>query len=158
VSEVPLSTGQARAVAIRLRLLEERLAAVRYLMEVDELGILYRRDRAAFGPDQRQAIDRLMAATRGEIAVLAELLDLQREEQDAVGTIVGTLAMSWQSLGDVRVAGLRGHGPVDPGLADLLDPPVERLMDLVLQMERVAAGDRRSSGRLSGEGRTARGV
>ncbi len=158
--EMRLSPNHERAVSIRLRVLEERLALVRYLMDVDEQGVLYRRDHAEFTPDQRTRIESLMATLHAEIAGLAEALRLRCEDQDAAGKIVGLLAMTWQSLGDIRARSLRGHGEVDPGLAERLDPAVERLMDLVLRLERAAArepgresSDQRGRRRPAGRGR-----
>lgn len=135
-----LNANQARAVAIRLRLLEERLALVRHLMDVNERGTLYRRDRAAFTPGQRARIEALMAEVQAEIASVTVSFGLPAEEQDAARRIVGLLAMTWQSLGDIRAGSLGAHGAVDPGLRQTLDPSVERLLELVLAMEKAASG------------------
>lgn len=137
-----LNQNQLRAVSIRLRLLEERLEAMTDLMERDARGVLFHRDRPRLTVEQRARIDSLVAQLRSEIALLAQTFDLPSEEQDAAGKIVGLLAMTWQSLGDIRSERLAGHGEVDPGLRATLDPSVDRLLALVLALEKEASGAR----------------
>ena len=52
-----LNRNQERAVAVRLRMLEERLAIIVRLMDEDERGRLYRRDRAPFSAEQRARME-----------------------------------------------------------------------------------------------------
>ncbi len=130
-----LNPGQERAVTIRLRLLEERLATVRRLMDEDAFGRLYRRDRAPFSAEQRVRMEALIDEIRAEIARVADTFHLQSEEQDAARRISGLLGITWEGLGDVRVERLGGLGDVDPVLHDLLDPSVDRLMQLVLELK-----------------------
>ena len=137
-----LNPNQLRAVSIRLRLLEERLATVRNLMDTEERGVLYHRNRPQFSVDQRGAMVSLLAEAHAEIALLAEAFHLPCEEQDSARKIVGLLAITWQNLGDIRAQGLAGHGDVDPGLHDTLDPSVERLMELILALEKAASRTR----------------
>ena len=51
-----LNRNQERAVAVRLRMLEERLAIIARLMDEDEGGLLYRRERAPYFAAQRARI------------------------------------------------------------------------------------------------------
>lgn len=131
--------SQKRAVAVRLRLLEERLAVIRRLMDQDELGRLYRRDRAQLSAEQRARMETLLAGIRAEIARVADTFDLAIEHQDAARRIAGLLGVTWEGLGDVRAGRLGGLGKVDPALRELLDPSVERLMQLVLELKEAAS-------------------
>ena len=135
-----LNQNQERAVAIRLRLLEERLAIIGRLMDQDERGRLYRRDRAPFSAEQRARMEALMVEIRAEIAHVADTFGLASEEQDAARRIIGLLGITWEGLGDVRAGRLRGLGDVDPELQVLLNPSVERLMQLVLALQETATG------------------
>jgi len=134
-----LNPNQERAVAVRLRLLEERLAIVRRLMDEDEHGRLYRRDRAPLSAEQRARMEALIVEIREEIAHVADTFGLASDEQDAARRIVGLLGITWEGLGDVRAGRLRGLGDVDPGLREQLNPSVERLMELVLALQKVAS-------------------
>ena len=133
-----LNPGQERAVTIRLRLLEERLAIIGRLMDQDEHGRLYRRDRAPVSAEQRARMEALIVEIRVEIARVADTFHLASEEQDAARRIVGLLGITWESLGDIRAGRLGGRGDVDPGIHELLNPSVERLMQLVLALQETA--------------------
>jgi hypothetical protein len=134
-----LNKNQERAVALRLRMLEERLAIMARLMDDDERGRLYRRDRAPYSAEQRARIEAMILEIRAEIAHVADTFGLASEEQDAARRIVGLLGITWEGLGDVRAGRLRGLGDVDPALREQLNPSIERLMDLVLDLQRIAS-------------------
>ncbi|MDR3475528.1 MAG: hypothetical protein P4M09_28095 [Devosia sp.] len=134
-----LNSNQERAVAVRLRLLEERLAIIVRLMDEDERGRLYRRDRARFSAEQRARMEALIVEVRAEIARVADTFHLASEEQDAARRIVGLLGITWEGLGDVRAGRLRGLGDVDPALREQLNPSVARLMELVLDLQEIAS-------------------
>ena len=135
-----LNRNQERAVAVRLRMLEERLAIMTRLMDEDERGRLYRRDRARLSAEQRAGMEALIVEIRAEIARVADTFHLASEEQDSARRIVGLLGITWEGLGDVRAGRLRGLGDVDPTLREQLNPSVERLMDLVLDLQRITSG------------------
>jgi hypothetical protein len=130
-----LNQSQERALAITLRLLEERISTIRDLMDREDGGVLYHRPRPAFAPGEAARIDRLIAGIREVISSVAEAFVLPREERDPRGMIVALLAMSWQSIGEMDARGMHAYGDTDPRLSEVLDPHVRRLMDLVLELE-----------------------
>ena len=71
-----LNRNQERAVAVRLRMLEERLAIMTRLMDEDERGRLYRRDRAPYSAEQRARIEAVIVEIRTEIAHVADTFGL----------------------------------------------------------------------------------
>ena len=134
-----LNKNQERAVAVRLRMLEERLAIITRLMDDDERGRLYRRDRAPYSAEQRARIEAAIVEIRAEVAHVADTFGLASEEQDTARRIVGLLGITWEGLGDVRAGRLRGLGDVDPALREQLNPSIERLMDLVVDLQEIAS-------------------
>ena len=105
------------------------------MLDHAEHGVLYRRPRPALAADSRGAIDRLATELRASIRSLAETFRLPVEEQDAASRAAASLALSWESLGEVTERRMRSFGSTDPGLAEVLDPAVEHLMGLVLELE-----------------------
>jgi hypothetical protein len=134
-----LNPNQERAVAVTLRLLEERLAEIQQLMEVDERGILYHLV-ADFTPEQQVQMNQVIAELGATIKSVAETFHLPRDEQSPARKIMGLLSVSWESLGDIRSRQLRAYGEVDPELKETLDPYVQKLTRLVLALEDVALG------------------
>ena len=135
-----LGENRRRAVGLRLRLLEERLATVRRLLLEAEEGRLYRRRRPSMTADREARMLALIDEAVLEIAAAAERLRVPRVEQDAAAKMGGILAIAWQGIGEALASNLRGFGEVDPMLAAELDPSIERLMDLVLELERTLSG------------------
>ena len=76
---------------------------------------------------------------RAEVAHVADTFGLASEEQDAARRIVGLLGITWEGLGDVRAGRLRGLGDVDPALREQLNASIERLMDLVVDLQEIAS-------------------
>jgi hypothetical protein len=145
-----LNRDQERTVAVRLRMLEEALAEIRDLMDADEEGILYRRDRPRFTDEQRAAVLALVAELRAAIRAVAETFHLPREDQDARQHMLGLLAIAWESLCEIDSRRLAAYGEVDPALAVTLDPAIGRLIELVVALQRSAERAGRSSDRTDG--------
>ncbi len=138
-----LNENQTRAVAVTLRLLEERLSDIERVIVEDEEGVLYRRT-ARFSPEQREKMDKLIRAMRGQIRRAAVRFHLPQEEQDAARAIVGKLMLSWESLEDSRPRKLGAYGTVDPALKETLDPILQELIRLLFRLEAVARDEDRS--------------
>ena len=132
-----LNANQKRAVAVTLRLLEERLVEIERMIDQDEEGILYHRV-ARLSPEQREKMDMLIAAMRGQIRRAAERFHLPQDERDAAREIVGILTLSWESLEDIRPHKLGAYGDVDPALKETLDPIVQELIHLLFRLEAIA--------------------
>lgn len=130
-----LNASQGRALAITLRLVEERLAEIETILERDASGRLYRRLRPDLSPEARDRVVGLLTALRSGITDLADEYRLEAESRDGARAIAALLAMSWENLGEVVTGHLRAYGEVDPQLTTTLDPAVERLMRLVLELQ-----------------------
>jgi len=135
-----LNVNQRRAVSVTLRLLEERLADIERAMEGSEQGILYRRI-ARFTPKQREQMRLLITAMREEIRGAATQFHLIVEEQSAARYVIGTLSMSWESLEETRPRKLKAYGEVDPALEETLEPILQRLIQLLFDLEDAALGE-----------------
>lgn len=138
-----LNTAQRNSVAITLRQLERALARAEALLGGPAEGTLSR-TVTPVTPERADDARRFIEEARREIAATAAAFGLPVEEQDGRREIAGLLALAWEGLEDARAAKLRRYGAVDPALADSLDPRVERLIALVLALER-AVSDQHSA-------------
>ncbi|MCL4393219.1 MAG: hypothetical protein M1482_00075 [Chloroflexi bacterium] len=109
------------------------------MINEDEEGILYRRT-SYFTFEQREKMRRLVAAMRQQIREADDRFHFRKEERDAAREIVGTLALSWESLEETRTNKLAAYGQVDPGLNETLDPIVQRLIGQLFELQHVAHG------------------
>lgn len=89
---------------------------------------------------QRRILLQLTKEIREEVAKLAADFKLPVGEENMLRTIMAEFSLLWCDLEDVRPEKLSGYGPVNPAVYPLLDPPIERLIRLVLLIDAVAKG------------------
>ena len=79
-----------------------------------------------------------IAAGLALVEELAQTLQLEPEIIDLVGSVRGQMSESWANLIDSRAAKLRRYGEVDPGLAQPLDPALDRLVRIAAELSQLA--------------------
>ncbi|MCL4880385.1 MAG: hypothetical protein KJ064_27275 [Anaerolineae bacterium] len=87
--------------------------------------------RAALHDMQREQIRQLIASALNKTAYLARTFSLPFEVQDHRSTLQGQFSILMVDMYDIRSAKLSGFGDVSPGLANVLDPHVERLIVII---------------------------
>lgn len=130
-----LDRAQQSALTIALRHLELVLARVEVLLAGPQEGLLYR-TVTDLSPDQTVTARRLIGELRDEMTTMVYEFGLTPDAQDGRREIIGRLAIAWEGLEDARSTKLGRYGVVDPTLAARLDPHIDRLVELVLALER----------------------
>ena len=90
--------------------------------------------------EQRSLLLQLAKQIRQQITRLATDYQLEVGEQHMLRAIMGEFTLLWCDLEDVRPQKLRAYGTVNPQLQAVLDPPLQRLIELVLAVDGVASG------------------
>ena len=137
-----LNANHRRVLAVTLRRvelavwrLEERLAQAETLPQLALTRFTNPPDAA-----QRTALLQLTQQIRQEIAQLAADFDLPVAEEDMQRGMMAEFTLLWCDLEDVRPKKLGGYGAVHPQEYPALDPPIQRLIQLVLLIDAVAQG------------------
>jgi hypothetical protein len=134
-----LNPSQKRALEVQLRNLEQVLYRVGHrIRERPEEDLL-----THYIPVPETIRPRLEALTEQmheELAVLIRQFELQPKAVDSRSYINATMALTWSSLNEVLSSKLKRYGEVDPALSESLDPCLNRLIDLALQVAEVARG------------------
>ena len=129
-----LNESQRNSLTIVLRMLEEKLRqADAWLQGVDETGILYRR-RLRLPPERGVLARQHIAVALEQIAELAHQFDLEPVDNSPEATIMAEMSESWANLCDARSDKLKRYGEVDPLLSQALDPSMDRLIELTLEL------------------------
>jgi len=129
-----LNESQRNSLTIVLRMLEEKLRqADAWLQGVDETGILYRR-RLRLPPERGVLARQHIAVALEQIAELARQFDLEPVDNSPEATIMAEMSESWANLWDARSDKLKRYGEVDPLLSQALDPSMDRLIELTLEL------------------------
>jgi hypothetical protein len=124
--------AQYTSLAVVLRLLEDDLRqADAWLQGAEETGILYRR-KLRLSPERRAAARQVITEALNQIAGLAREFDLAQMDDDPAATVVAGMSERWANLVDARSDKLKRYGPIDPRLAETLDPHLDRLAELTM--------------------------
>lgn len=136
-----LNAYQLNSLRLTLRNFEESLRQVdAWLGGRQEHGILYRR-KLSLSLQQQKAARKLIANAMKQIEDLVKGLDLQPMEDDPIGSIRGQMTVSWTSLVDTHSEKLSRYGEIDPRLANVLDPSIDRLAQAALALAQLFDGN-----------------
>jgi hypothetical protein len=89
---------------------------------------------------QKAALLQLIRQVRQEIAELALDYNLEVGETDLLRSIMAEFTLLWGDLEDIRPQKLRRYGTINPQADEILGPPIERLIELMLTIDSVASG------------------
>lgn len=134
-----LNMSQQRALAITLRRLE--LATWRLEEQLTRetpphLALTHVTNHLT--AQQQAQLLRLASEIRQEVAQLAADYGITSEESNLMRTIASEFTLLWCDLEEIRPAHLKNYGALNPHANELLGPPIQRLIDLTLTMNRVA--------------------
>jgi hypothetical protein len=90
--------------------------------------------------EQRSILLQLAKQIRQQVSRLASDYHLEVGEQHLLRTMMGEFTLLWCDVEDIRPSKLRAYGAVHPQLQAVLDPPLQRLIELVLAVDGVASG------------------
>lgn len=129
-----LTIPQQRIIRSSLLLFEKTLRmSDRMLKEGDEVGILYHR-KISLSPQRRELIQNSIAQALSDLAEFSEALGLKPSEENTQRIIMGNLNLCWESLEECRSSRLKGYGDVNPQATDLIEPMIDRLTHLALEL------------------------
>ena len=132
-----LNDSQKRALEVQLRNLEQVLYRVGHrIRERPEEGLLTH--HIPIPETVRRRFEALIKQMHEELAVLIRQFELQPKAVDSRSHVNATMALTWSSLNEVLSSKLKRYGEVDPALSESLDPCLNRLIDLALQVAEVA--------------------
>lgn len=86
------------------------------------------------------ALLHLVKRLREAVAQLAADYRLAATEENLLSTVMAEFTLLWCDVEDVRPQKLRAYGAVDPRVARVLEPPLQRLIELLLAVNDVAGG------------------
>ena len=136
-----LNSEQQSSVKIVLRMFEENLREVETWLQGAEVnGILYQR-RLNLPAAKREAVQQCVDAALEIIAALARKFDLKPEVEDVSNMIRSRMSIRWADLADTQSRKLKRFGEVPPELKRTLDPDIQQLARLALELASIIEKD-----------------
>ena len=141
VDENFLTEPQQRSLTVTLRLFEQALRkAARLLSEEDEVGILYSW-KSHLSLEHRQLIQQKISLTLIDLAELSKELGLESAEYSIESTIMAEMSNSWANLEESQSKRLKGYGELDPRAIELIDPAIEHLTRIALEISNLMSAN-----------------
>jgi len=138
-----LNEAQRNSLQIILSLIEEKMRAVTFRLAHPEEQALMFEVHNDLSPDTPQALQKKVAEASGLIQILRDRLALPREAKPTSRELLTGLAQLWVFLQESDSKGLRRFGDVHLDVSPALDAQIERLANLMLEMEDVILQHRR---------------
>lgn len=132
-----LNPYQKQSLQIALQMFEENLRRLQEVLQGKYTsGILYRH-RMDCSPEKKAALERMAQDGLNEVAELAARFDLPVNEVDPLKSLNGVMSVSWTNLIDAGSDRLIRYGEVDGRLSNELDPAINQLAGLALEIARL---------------------
>ena len=129
-----LNPNQQNYLHASLRSFEKALRlADQLLAQGDERGILYYQ-KSYLDPALRQSARDKISLALEELAKLANQLGIEPREENSDQMIMAQMSASWSDLVDSQSSRLKGYGPLDREASALIDPAVNRLARLAVEL------------------------
>jgi hypothetical protein len=136
-----LSEPQQRRLEVTLSLIEQTLLELEmcYMTGAITRGEMVKVDNNLTHEQVQQLLD-LFETMRQRIGQMRQQFQLQPQGHDLRRLLGSHFSHFWATLHDCRTNKLKGTGAIDPQLKQTLDPQIDELIRLVLEMERVIQG------------------
>jgi len=125
---------QRNAVYTALQIYEKSLLnAMRWLRGDVEEGILVRRE-LHLPPHLRARAQEKIQEALDEIKQLSEKFGFERKEENIAAELRSEMNFRWVDMCEREASSLKGYGEVNPKLSSELDPSIQRLATLAVQL------------------------
>jgi hypothetical protein len=118
--------------------LERSLDEIERLLAGSGNGVTYTTE-VNLTPATAQQIRRVCAEIRNEIAAMVERFELPPHHWYDRQIIMAEMTSTWTNLEEIRPERLRRFGTVDPSLTESLAPGLERLIQLIRDVQNLVS-------------------
>jgi hypothetical protein len=135
-----MSLNQAQRIAVSTTMLhlERSLDEIERLLAGPTNGVTYTTE-VNLAPATAQQLQAVCADIRSEIAAMVERFELPPHRWYGRQVIMAEMTSTWTNLEEIRPERLRRFGAVDPTLTETLAPRLERLIQLIRDVQNLAS-------------------
>lgn len=132
-----MNKDQKRGLTIALRVVEENMQNIEQILNSEiHKGILYD-TKCTITPEIREEMLKRVSLVKDRIKILSNLFALEKEYREGLRKIFGILPSCWEIIENVKSKRLKRYGDVQDGLDNVLDPQLNMITDLILEMEQL---------------------
>ena len=132
-----LNKDQKRGLTIALRIAEENMQKIEQILENKTYeGVLYDSE-CSVTTDIKEEILKRVSFVKVRINYISNIFVLEKEYREGLREIFSILPSCWEIVENVKAKRLKRYGDVQNGLDNVLDPQLDRITDLILEMEQL---------------------
>jgi len=132
-----LNEYQKRGLSITLRIVEETMQDIeRILHNGIYTGVLYDM-KCSIPLEVKEEILKRASVIKDRIKTLSKIFDLKKEHREITHEIFGKLPHCLEIVEDVKAKKLKRYGDVSHGLDKALDPQLNIIADIILEMQQL---------------------
>lgn len=132
-----LNEYQKRGLSIILRIVEEAMQDIeRILHNGTYTGILYDM-KSSIPSEVKDEILKRAVLIKGRIKIISKIFDLKKEHREVIHEIFGKLPHCLEIIEDAKAKKLKRYGDISHGLNNTLDPQLNIITDLILEMQQL---------------------
>ncbi len=135
-----ISRNHKIRLSVSMQILEDTITEVEEIMMKDA-----NRSRVMtetidnISPWEKARILRCTEEIKKRINHIAQKLSLEKRIEETKSQILGSMAIQWVNLEEIKSKRLRGYGEVPDELKEFLDPQVDKIMSLVDEISKIAS-------------------
>lgn len=139
-----LNDYQRRGLTVTLRIVEESLEHIERILKNDGYsGILYETQYDITKEICNEISNRIPPAI-AEIEKIADKFHLEKQIGWASNAAYSKLPYCWEIIENARAKRLKRYGDISRGLGEELDPHLDEIIKILLEMERILVAVRNS--------------
>jgi len=144
MNQTKLTESQRRYLRSCLISFEKALRHAAHLIEDKDKDCILYCQRLNLSYEQRQLVHNQIDRSLLEIKALVEALGIEVKEENSAQIITAEMSISWSDLVDGHSSRLKGYGEVNPDVAAILDPAIDRLAMMAMELSNLVTSESNS--------------
>jgi len=135
-----LNEAQERNLSVTLRIVEDRLRDIDQMIEADDYKGLLKETKNDVPVAAKDSMHEKTTLIMGRIKMLTERFNLVKDQNEVSRLALARLSYCWEILEDAKTIKMKRYGDIHDGLAVILDPELDAIINLILEMEHLLRG------------------
>ena len=132
-----LNEAQERNLSVTLRIVEDRLREIDQMIEANDYKGLLKETKNDVPAAAKDSIQKKSSMIMDRVKMLVERFNLVKDRDEVSRLALAKLSYCWEILEDAKTKKMKRYGDVHDGLADILDPELEAIINLILEISTV---------------------
>ena len=141
-----ISQSHKARLSVSMQILEDTISDVGEIIRSANWEKAMTETVDSFSPWEKISILKRIEEIKELINYIAQNLDLEKRKEETKSRILGAMTIERVNLEGIKSKRLRGYGEVPDELREFLDPKVDKMMNLVDEICKIASSKHKKTG------------